>query len=109
MCNHLNLKILIHIFANIYLIMIIIIMRGENFVAHLDGLSSTPVCPGTPVAHRWYGETLIIRSRTLPSVFPHRLIWLHMREDTPWVVLPLTLDALQVQGRKSVRACRGRN
>jgi hypothetical protein len=29
----------------IYLIMIIIIMRGENFVAHLDGLG------GTPVAH----------------------------------------------------------
>jgi hypothetical protein len=34
MCNHLNLKILIHIFTIIYLIMIIIIMRGENFVAH---------------------------------------------------------------------------
>jgi hypothetical protein len=32
MCNHLNLKILIHIFTIIYLI--IIIMRGENFVAH---------------------------------------------------------------------------
>jgi hypothetical protein len=29
----------------IYLIMIIIIMRGEDFVAHLDGLG------GTPVAH----------------------------------------------------------
>jgi hypothetical protein len=41
MCNHLNLKILIHIFT----IVIIIIMRGENFVAHLDGLG------GTPVAH----------------------------------------------------------
>jgi hypothetical protein len=26
-------------------------MRGENFVAHLDGLSGTPVCRGTPVAH----------------------------------------------------------
>jgi hypothetical protein len=38
MCNHLNLKRLIHIFTIIYLIMIIIIMRGENFVAHLDGL-----------------------------------------------------------------------
>jgi hypothetical protein len=34
MCNHLNLKILIHIFTIIYLIMIIIIMRCENFVAH---------------------------------------------------------------------------
>jgi hypothetical protein len=33
-CNHLNLKILIHIFTIIYLIMIVIIMRGENFVAH---------------------------------------------------------------------------
>jgi hypothetical protein len=50
-CNHLNLNILIHIFTIIYLIMIIIIVRGENFVAHLDGLSGTPVCRGTPVAH----------------------------------------------------------
>jgi hypothetical protein len=31
--------------------MIIIIMRGENFVAHLDRLGGTPVCRGTPVAH----------------------------------------------------------
>jgi hypothetical protein len=44
MCNHLNLKILIHIFTIIYL-MITIIMRGENFVAYLDGFG------GTPVAH----------------------------------------------------------
>jgi hypothetical protein len=51
MCNHLNLKILIHIFTIIYLILIIIIMRGENFMAHLDGLGGTPVCRGTPVAH----------------------------------------------------------
>jgi hypothetical protein len=53
MCNHLNLQILIHIFTIIYLIMImiIIIMSGENFVAHLDGLGGTPVCGGTPVAH----------------------------------------------------------
>jgi hypothetical protein len=49
MCNHLNLKILIHIFTIIYLIMIVIIMRGENFVAHLDGLGGR----GTPVAHHW--------------------------------------------------------
>jgi hypothetical protein len=42
MCNNLNLKILIHIFTIIYLIMIIIIMRGENFMAHLDGLGGTP-------------------------------------------------------------------
>jgi hypothetical protein len=34
MCNHLKLKILIHIFTITCLIMIIIIMRGENFVAH---------------------------------------------------------------------------
>jgi hypothetical protein len=47
MCNHLNLKVLIHIFTIIYLITIIIIMRGEDFVAHLDGLG------GTPVAHHW--------------------------------------------------------
>jgi hypothetical protein len=50
MCNHLNLKIRINIFTIIYLIMIIIIMRGENFVAHLDGLGGTPLCRGTPVA-----------------------------------------------------------
>jgi hypothetical protein len=31
--------------------MIIIIMRGENFVAHLDGLG------GTPVAHHYSMET----------------------------------------------------
>jgi hypothetical protein len=42
MCNHLNLKILIHIFTIIFLITIIIIMRGENFVAHLHGLGGTP-------------------------------------------------------------------
>jgi hypothetical protein len=35
MRNYLNLKIFIHIFTIIYLIMIIIIMRGGNFVAHL--------------------------------------------------------------------------
>jgi hypothetical protein len=34
--------------------MIIIIMRGENFMAHLDGLGSTPVCRGTSGAHHWY-------------------------------------------------------
>jgi hypothetical protein len=34
MCNHLNLKMLIHIFTIICLIMIVIIMRCENFVAH---------------------------------------------------------------------------
>jgi hypothetical protein len=51
MCNYLNLKILIHIFTIIYLIMIIIRMRGENFVAHLDVLGCTSVCRGTPVAH----------------------------------------------------------
>jgi hypothetical protein len=45
MCNHFYLKILIHSFTIIHLITIIIIMRGENFVAHLDGLG------GTPVAH----------------------------------------------------------
>jgi hypothetical protein len=44
MCNHLNLRILIHIFTIVYLIIIIIIMRGEHFVAHLDGLGGTPMC-----------------------------------------------------------------
>jgi hypothetical protein len=51
MCNNLNFKIFIHIFTIICLIMIIIIVRGENFVAHLDCLGGTPVCRGTPVAH----------------------------------------------------------
>jgi hypothetical protein len=32
--------------------MIIIIVRGENFVAHLDGLG------GTPVAHHWSIATI---------------------------------------------------
>jgi hypothetical protein len=31
--------------------MITVVMRGENFVAHLDGLGGTPVCRGTPVAY----------------------------------------------------------
>jgi hypothetical protein len=54
MCNHLNLKILIHIFTIIHLIMITITMRGENFVVHLDGLGGTPVCRGAPVAHHCF-------------------------------------------------------
>jgi hypothetical protein len=51
MINHFIL-ILIHISPTFFLIMIII-MRGENFVAHLDGLGGTPVCRGTPVVHHW--------------------------------------------------------
>jgi hypothetical protein len=43
--------------------MIIIIMRGENFVAHLDGLGGTPVCRGTPVAHHWTRGTRNGRSK----------------------------------------------
>jgi hypothetical protein len=42
MCNHLNLKILIHIFTVIYLIMIIIIMRGKNFVAQRLCITDLP-------------------------------------------------------------------
>jgi hypothetical protein len=45
MCNHLNLKILFRIFTIIYLIMIIIIMIGENIV-------------GTPVAHHLLSKSL---------------------------------------------------
>jgi hypothetical protein len=56
MCNHMNLKILIHIFTIIYLIMIIIVRR-EHFVAYLDGLGGTPVCRGTPVAITPYSIT----------------------------------------------------
>jgi hypothetical protein len=39
--------------------MIIIIMRGENFVAHLDGLG------GTPVAHHY---TYISGRQFLPAL-----------------------------------------
>jgi hypothetical protein len=39
---------------NIY----VYIMRGENIVAHLDGLGGTPVCRGTPVAHHCFTLTL---------------------------------------------------
>jgi hypothetical protein len=59
MCNHLNVKIFIHIFTIIHLIMIII-MRGENFVAHLDGLGGTLVCRGKPVVHHWSMKYLYI-------------------------------------------------
>jgi hypothetical protein len=62
MCNHLNLKILIHIFSN-YLSHYII-MRGENFVAHLDGLGGTPVCRRTPVAHRCCREWINVKKIT---------------------------------------------
>jgi hypothetical protein len=52
----------------IYLIMIIIIMRGENFVAYLDSLGGTPVCRGTPVAHHcsmemWHCLKLITKKK----------------------------------------------
>jgi hypothetical protein len=40
--------------------MIIIIMRGENFVAHLDGLGGTQVCRGTPGAHHCSMRTHVI-------------------------------------------------
>jgi hypothetical protein len=43
--------------------MIIIIMRGENIVAHLDGLGGTRACRGTPAAYHWskvtYAEIMI--------------------------------------------------
>jgi hypothetical protein len=63
MCNHLNVKILIHIFTIVYLIMIIIIMRGENFVAHLDGLGGTPVAHHCSIAQ----ETTLGKLRSLPT------------------------------------------
>jgi hypothetical protein len=61
MCNHLNLKILIHVFTVIYL-MIIIIMRGENLMAHLDGLGGTTVahlCSSLPRFLKGNGEILL--------------------------------------------------
>jgi hypothetical protein len=63
MCNHLNLKILIHIFTIIHLIMIIIIFRGQNFVVHLDGLG------GTPVAHHCCRQSFLTANlETLTAV-----------------------------------------
>jgi hypothetical protein len=53
MCNHLNLKILIHIFYNYLSYYDYNIMKGENFLAHLDDLGGTPVCRRTPVANHW--------------------------------------------------------
>jgi hypothetical protein len=70
MCNHLNLKILIHIFTIIYLI-IIIIMRDENFVAHIDGLGGTPVCRGAPVAHHCIRVMRYHRQRSPSRTFSY--------------------------------------
>jgi hypothetical protein len=50
-----------------YLIMIIIIMRGENFVARLDGLG------GTPVAHHWSRPKTFSSMSTALSVFILRI------------------------------------
>jgi hypothetical protein len=36
-------------------------MRGENFLAHLDGLGGTPVCRVTPVAHDYLCEKVIFQ------------------------------------------------
>jgi hypothetical protein len=77
MCNHLNLKVLIDIFTIIYL-MIIIIMRGENFVAHLDGLGGTPVCRGTLVAHHCLSKMAVfwatLRDEHRLRVFENRVL-----------------------------------
>jgi hypothetical protein len=82
MCNHLNLKILIHIFTIIYLIMIIIIMRDKNFVSHLDGLGGTPVCRGTPDAHHGslkhtqrFGSWLFFRHQVKLYNLTSRVYW----------------------------------
>jgi hypothetical protein len=69
MCNNLNLKILLHIFTIIYLIMIFIIMRGEKFVAHLDGFGGTPVAHHC-VTHQSYSRvpaSVVSCSRSTPS------------------------------------------
>jgi hypothetical protein len=61
----------------IYLIMIIIIMRGEHFVAHLDGLGGRPVCRWTPVAHHC-DMTLYGLSQFINSASPQRgYFWNH--------------------------------
>jgi hypothetical protein len=51
--------------------MIIIIIRGENFVAHLDGLGGTPVCRGTPVAHQWPRRCIKSKKTVLHNVVHH--------------------------------------
>jgi hypothetical protein len=48
--------------------MIIIIMRGENFVAHLNGLGGTLVCRGAPVAHHCF---IIIISGLMVIIIVH--------------------------------------
>jgi hypothetical protein len=48
--------------------MIIIIMRGENFVAQLDGLDGTPVCRRTPVAHHWV-KLRMFQNKVLRKIF----------------------------------------
>jgi hypothetical protein len=77
MCDHLNL-ILIHIFTIFFLIMIIIIMRGETFVAHLDGLGDTPVCRGTPVAHHW-GKAMSLWNWASNGPFVHHPVNMEQR------------------------------
>jgi hypothetical protein len=58
-------------------------MRGENFVAHLDGFGGTPMCRGTPVAHHWsrllllrqvlHHFTAAVRVQHLPQVEHSRM------------------------------------
>jgi hypothetical protein len=43
-------------------------MRGENFLAHLDGLGGTAVYRGKPVAHHWSSETEKNRKKTLVRI-----------------------------------------
>jgi hypothetical protein len=55
--------------------MIIIIMRGENFMPHLDGLGGTPVCRGTQVAHhcsRWLPNRILILIGLGPSLLAQK-------------------------------------
>jgi hypothetical protein len=65
--------------------MIIIIMRGENFGAHLDGLGGTPVCRGTLVAHHCSTET---EDSFLCSQEPATSLCLYML-----ILIPLMMEA----------------
>jgi hypothetical protein len=50
-------------------------MRGENFVAHLDGLGGTPVRRGTPVAYHWLTQCYSYGWSTYAKTGPPRKIY----------------------------------
>jgi hypothetical protein len=64
--------LLCHLFLNYSLL--IIIMRGENFVSHLYGLGGTEVCRGTPVAHHCAKQFQVIAVKGRNTGFEYTAI-----------------------------------